>query len=59
MSNVHRRGFASMSPEKRKEIARLGGKKSAENWQKNKANFANNRERARAAGRKGGAAKKK
>lgn len=29
MSNIHKRGFGSFSPEKRKEIARKGGKAAA------------------------------
>lgn len=47
MSNIHLRGFASMSPERRTEIARKGGKVSG-------GNFKNNRELARRAGQKGG-----
>lgn len=41
------RGFASMSEEKKREIARRGGMASG-------GNFKNNRERAREAGKKGG-----
>ncbi len=44
-----RRGFAAMDPNKQKEIASKGGKASG-------GNFANNRERAAAAGREGGRA---
>lgn len=45
-----KRGFASMSPEKRREIARLGGKAvSAE-----KRSFSKDRALAAAAGKKGG-----
>lgn len=42
-----RRGFAAMDPAKQREIASKGGKASG-------GNFANNRERAAAAGREGG-----
>jgi general stress protein YciG len=47
MSNVHKRGFASLSPERRREIASLGGKSArrAHRW---------SAEEARKAGRKGG-----
>ena len=50
-----RRGFASMTPERRKEIASLGGKAV------NPANraFAKNPELARAAGKQGGRISKK
>jgi general stress protein YciG len=44
-----RRGFAAMDPAKQREIASKGGKASG-------GNFANNRERAAAAGREGGRA---
>jgi general stress protein YciG len=44
-----RRGFAAMDPQKQREIASKGGKASG-------GNFANNRERAAAAGREGGRA---
>jgi general stress protein YciG len=45
-----RRGFASMTPERRKEISSMGGKSV------NPANraFAKNKELAKAAGRQGG-----
>lgn len=42
-----KRGFASMSPDKQREIASKGGKASG-------GNFKNNPERAREAGKKGG-----
>lgn len=49
-SGIKRRGFASMSPERRKEIAAMGGKSVL------KANrtFSKNKDLAAAAGRKGG-----
>jgi uncharacterized protein len=46
-TNRARRGFAAMDPAKQREIASKGGKASG-------GNFANNRERAAAAGREGG-----
>jgi general stress protein YciG len=51
-NNIHKRGFASMSPERRKEIARNGGKLSG-------GNFKNDRKRASEVGRKGGLANRK
>lgn len=45
--NTSKRGFASMSKERQKEIASMGGSASG-------GNFKNNRERARQAGKKGG-----
>lgn len=50
MSNIHKRGFASMDPEKQRAIASKGGKKAhelgtAHKWTK---------EEARLAGKKGG-----
>ncbi|HVF82594.1 MAG TPA: KGG domain-containing protein [Sphingomicrobium sp.] len=48
-SSRSRRGFAAMDPDKQREIASKGGKASG-------GNFANNRERAAAAGREGGKA---
>jgi len=48
------RGFAVMDPEKQREIASKGGRSQGKN--NNAGNFANNRERARAAGKKGGQA---
>ncbi len=46
------KGFASMSPERRKEVASLGGK--AQGKHNNAGNFANNPQKAAAAGAKGG-----
>lgn len=46
------RGFASMTPERRRELGAQGGRKST-------GNFKHNPERAKAAGRKGGLANKK
>lgn len=51
MSNIHKRGFASMSPERRSEVSRKGGQNSG-------GNFKHDRERARILGRKGGLASK-
>ena len=53
------KGFAALTPERRREIASLGGTASARNWDENPSNFSNNRELARAAGRKGGLKKRK
>jgi general stress protein YciG len=50
-----RRGFASMTPERRKEIASLGGKSVAP---ENRA-FSKSRDLARAAGKNGGRSSKK
>jgi uncharacterized protein len=50
LKNTSTRGFASMDPEKQKEIARLGGKTA---HQKGRAHQFNSDE-ARAAGKKGG-----
>lgn len=47
-----KRGFALLSPEKMKSIARSGG--LAQGKDTNPSNFANNRDRAILAGRKGG-----
>lgn len=47
-----KRGFASMAPERVREIASMGGRSVA----KENRNFARNRELAAAAGRKGGLA---
>ena len=47
-----RQGFASMDPEKQREIASKGGQSQGRD--SNSGNFANNPERAREAGRKGG-----
>jgi uncharacterized protein len=45
--NTSKRGFASMSPERQREIASMGGKASG-------GNFAKDRKKASAAGKKGG-----
>jgi general stress protein YciG len=50
-----RRGFASMTPERRKEVARLGGF----GVPNDKRHFAVNKASAVEAGRKGGRANKK
>lgn len=47
MNNNKKKGFASMSPERRKEIASKGGKASP-------SNFKHEPKRASEAGRKGG-----
>jgi len=47
------RGFARMSKERRREIAANGGR--SQGRYNNPGNFANNIDRARDAGRKGGA----
>lgn len=49
MSNISKRGFASMTPERRKEIAKKGGEKCQESGTGHKWTP----ETARAAGRKG------
>lgn len=49
-SGVSRRGFASLSPERRKEIAAKGGAAVPAE----KRSFSKNRKLAREAGRKGG-----
>lgn len=46
------RGFASMDPDKQREIASKGGR--AQGKANNPGNFANNRQKASQAGRKGG-----
>lgn len=51
-SNTSNRGFASMDREKQREIASKGGKSQGKD--NNPANFANDREKAAAAGRIGG-----
>jgi len=53
-SGKSKRGFASMQPEMQREIASKGGQSQGK--QNNPGNFANDREKARAAGRKGGEA---
>ena len=50
MSEQRRRGFAAMDPQQRREIASKGGSASP-------GNFANDRNRAAEAGRKGGRAR--
>jgi general stress protein YciG len=45
--NTSKRGFASMDPEKQRAIASKGGKASG-------GNFANDRKKAREAGKRGG-----
>jgi uncharacterized protein len=49
-----KRGFASMDAELQREIASKGGQSQGK--QNNPGNFANDREKARIAGRKGGEA---
>lgn len=51
-SNTSGRGFASMDENKQREIASKGGKSQGK--ENNPGNFANDREKASAAGRKGG-----
>lgn len=46
------RGFANMDEQKQKSIASKGGK--AQGAQNNPGNFANDRQKAKEAGRKGG-----
>lgn len=53
-NKTHKRGFASLSAERRAEIARKGGAAVPAD----KRAFAQNRNLARSAGAKGGAAKK-
>ena len=55
MAEKSKRGFASMSAEKRREIASMGGKAIRDG----NRSFSLNRELAVAAGRKGGAAGRK
>jgi len=50
MSNIHKRGFASMSPERRAALASLGGRSVAA---ENRA-FSKDRKLASKAGSKGG-----
>jgi general stress protein YciG len=50
--NSEKRGFASMDEEKQREIARKGGESQGK--ENNPANFANDPEKAREAGKKGG-----
>ena len=51
-NNTSNRGFASMDEEKQREIASKGGKSQGKD--NNPGNFANDREKAAAAGRIGG-----
>lgn len=51
MSNIHKRGFASLSPERRTEVARMGGAAVPAE----KRSFSQNQALAQAAGAKGGA----
>jgi len=53
-NNIHKRGFASLSAERRLQIARKGGASVPAD----KRAFAQNRHLARSAGAKGGAARK-
>jgi general stress protein YciG len=53
-SNTSRRGFAAMSPEKQKEIAKAGGRAAHQQGLAHKWNS----EEARDAGKKGGQSKK-
>lgn len=52
MTTIKQRGFSGMNGERQREIASMGGR--AQGARNNPGNFANNRERAIAAGRKGG-----
>jgi len=52
MSKIHKRGFASLSVKRRREIAAMGGKSQGKS--NNGGNFANDPKKAREAGRKGG-----
>lgn len=47
MNNNHKKGFASLSPERRKELASKGGRNSG-------GNFKHDPKRASEAGKKGG-----
>jgi len=51
-SGTSRRGFASMDEDRRREIASLGGRSQGK--ENNPGNFANDRQKAVTAGRKGG-----
>lgn len=51
-SGISRRGFASMDPERQREIARKGGASVP----KDKRSFSQDRQLAAAAGKKGGSA---
>ena len=50
--NTQHRGFAAMSKSKRHEVASMGG--SAQGKENNPANFANDKKKAREAGKDGG-----
>ena len=50
--NERRRGFAGMDPQRQREIASKGGR--SQGRANNPGNFANDREKAAAAGRVGG-----
>jgi general stress protein YciG len=52
MGNESKRGFASMDADRQREIASKGGR--SQGRENNPGNFANDPERARSAGRKGG-----
>jgi general stress protein YciG len=52
MAGNKTRGFGSMDKNKQQEIASMGGK--AQGRQNNPGNFANDREKASRAGKKGG-----
>jgi hypothetical protein len=52
--NTSNRGFASMDEDKQREIASKGGRSQGK--ENNPGNFANNRQKAVEAGRKGGQA---
>lgn len=54
MSNIKKRGFGSMTPERRTEIARMGGASVPAE----KRSFSQNQALAVAAGRKGGLVRK-
>lgn len=49
-----KRGFAAMDKEKQRAVASLGGQSQGKH--NNSGNFANNKQKAREAGRKGGKA---
>lgn len=53
----NKRGFAAMSTERQRQIAAQGG--IAQGKENNLGNFANRREAAREAGRKGGLARRR
>ena len=50
--NISNRGFASMDPVRQRQIASKGGKSQGKAT--NPGNFANDRDKARRAGKKGG-----